>query len=73
MCCDTARQFSDELPSIDLSLYNRGRPLTPAAMRLKEILTDTIPAGLSEFRRPSHSVRLAGSGASRDSLPLRDR
>jgi DNA-binding transcriptional LysR family regulator len=48
-----------KLPSIDLSLYDRGRPLTPAAMRLKQILTDTIPAGLSEFRRASASGRLS--------------
>jgi hypothetical protein len=52
-----------KLPSIDLSLDDRGRPLTPAAMRLKEILTDTIPAGLSEFRRASPSVRQRGSSA----------
>jgi DNA-binding transcriptional LysR family regulator len=51
-----------KLPSVDLSLYDCGRPLTPAAMRLKEILTDTIPAGLSESRRPSPAVRLVRSG-----------
>jgi len=49
-----------KLPAIDLSLYDRGRPLTPAAMRLKQIVTDTIPAGLSEFRRALRPVRLAG-------------
>jgi hypothetical protein len=32
-------------------------------MRLKEILTDTIPPGLSEFRRASHSGRRRGSAA----------
>jgi len=53
-----------KLPSIDLSLYDLGRPLMPAAMRLKEILTDTIPPGLSEFRRASsHSGRRGGSVA----------
>jgi len=52
-----------KLPSIDLSLYDRGRPLTPAATRLKEILTDTIPAGLSELRRPSRPMRLVRSGS----------
>jgi DNA-binding transcriptional LysR family regulator len=52
-----------KLPSIDLSLDDHGRPLTPAAMRLKEILTDTIPAGLSELRRASPSVRQRGSSA----------
>lgn len=35
-----------KLPSIDLSLYDRGRTLTPAAARLKQILTDTIPPNL---------------------------
>jgi hypothetical protein len=30
-------------------------------MRLKAILTDTIPVGLSEFRRPAHPVRLVRS------------
>jgi DNA-binding transcriptional LysR family regulator len=52
-----------KLPSVELSLYDRGRPLTPAALRLKEILTDTIPAGLSESRRASHQVRFVGSSA----------
>jgi DNA-binding transcriptional LysR family regulator len=52
-----------KLPSVDLSLYDRGRPLTPAALRLKAILTDTIPAGLSEFRRPSRAMRLVKSGS----------
>jgi len=52
-----------KLPPIDLSLYDRGRPLTPAAMRLKAILTDTIPAGLSEFRRASPRVRLVRSSS----------
>ncbi len=40
-----------KLPSIDLSLYDRGRSLTPAAARLKQILTDTIPPSLSANRR----------------------
>jgi DNA-binding transcriptional LysR family regulator len=40
-----------KLPSIDLSLYERGRSLTPAAARLKQILTDTIPPSLSANRR----------------------
>jgi DNA-binding transcriptional LysR family regulator len=52
-----------KLPSIDLALYDLGRPLTPAAMRLKQILTDTIPASLSEFRHGSPSPR-RGSGTS---------
>jgi DNA-binding transcriptional LysR family regulator len=52
-----------KLPSIDLSLCDLGRPLMPAAVRLKEILTDTIPPGLSEFRRASRSGRRAGSAA----------
>jgi DNA-binding transcriptional LysR family regulator len=39
-----------KLPSIDLSLYDRGRSLTPAATRLKQILTDTIPPSLSANR-----------------------
>jgi DNA-binding transcriptional LysR family regulator len=40
-----------KLPTIDLSLYDRGRSLTPAAARLKQILTDTIPPSLSANRR----------------------
>jgi DNA-binding transcriptional LysR family regulator len=52
-----------ELPSIDLSLSDLGRPLTPAAMRLKAILTDTIPAGLSEVRRAPSSLRVGASRA----------
>jgi DNA-binding transcriptional LysR family regulator len=50
-----------ELPSIDLSLSDFGRPLTPAAMRLKAILTDTIPAGLSEIRHAAPSRRAGSS------------
>ena len=42
-----------KLPSIDLSLCDRGRPLTPAASRLKRILADTIPLSLSAIRRSS--------------------
>jgi DNA-binding transcriptional LysR family regulator len=53
-----------KLPSVDLSLYDRGRPLTPAAMRLKAILTETIPAGLTEFRRAPPSVQHRRSSAS---------
>jgi DNA-binding transcriptional LysR family regulator len=40
-----------KLPSIDLSLYDRGHTLTPAAARLKQILTDTIPPNLLANRR----------------------
>jgi DNA-binding transcriptional LysR family regulator len=40
-----------KLPSIDLSLYDRGHTLTPAAARLKQILTDTIPPSLLANRR----------------------
>jgi DNA-binding transcriptional LysR family regulator len=36
-----------KLPSIDLSLHDRGRPLTPATMRLKDILVETIPLSVS--------------------------
>jgi DNA-binding transcriptional LysR family regulator len=36
-----------KLPAIDLSLHDRGRPLTPAATRLKDILIETIPVSLS--------------------------
>lgn len=36
-----------KLPAIDLSLHDRGRPLTPAAIRLKDILIETIPVSLS--------------------------
>jgi hypothetical protein len=60
-----------KLPSVDLSLYDRGRPLTPAAMRLKAILTETIPAGLSELRRAPPSVRHRRSSASQDSFSPR--
>jgi hypothetical protein len=53
-----------KLPSVDLSLDDRGRPLAPAAMRLKAILTETIPTGLSEFRSASPPLRHQGSSAS---------
>jgi DNA-binding transcriptional LysR family regulator len=51
-----------KLPSVDLLLYDGNRRLTPAVMRLKEILADTIPAGLSEFRP---ATRTAGSARTR--------
>ncbi len=40
-----------KLPNIDLSLHDRGSPLTPAVIRLKQILMDTIPSSVSGFRR----------------------
>lgn len=46
-----------KLPSIDLSLHDGDRPLTPAAIHLKDILIDTIPASVSGFRRAARSVR----------------
>jgi DNA-binding transcriptional LysR family regulator len=38
------------LPTIDLSLHDGGRRLTPATMQLKEILLDVLAANLSAIR-----------------------
>jgi len=46
------------LPTIDLSLHDGGRPLTPATERLKDILLDTIPSSLSRLRRAKHLLRV---------------
>jgi DNA-binding transcriptional LysR family regulator len=45
-----------KLPRIDLSLHDGGRPLTPAAVHLRDILIDTIPSSVSAFRRAVPSV-----------------
>jgi DNA-binding transcriptional LysR family regulator len=46
-----------KLPPIDLSLHDGDRPLTPAAIHLKDILIDTIPPSVSGFRRAARSAR----------------
>jgi hypothetical protein len=44
-----------KLPTIDLSLHDGGRALTPATVRLKEILLETLPSNLSGLRRAKHA------------------
>jgi DNA-binding transcriptional LysR family regulator len=53
-----------KLPSVDLSLHDFGRPLTPAATRLKDILIDTIPPSVSDARRAGASAHPKGSRGS---------
>jgi DNA-binding transcriptional LysR family regulator len=44
------------LPTIDLSLHDGGRELTPAASRFKEILLETLTANLPMFRKNKRNL-----------------
>jgi DNA-binding transcriptional LysR family regulator len=44
-----------KLPAIDLSLHDGGRALTPATLRLKEILLETLPSSLSPRRHAGYA------------------
>ncbi len=45
-----------KLPTLDLSLHDAGRPLSPAALRLKEALLATLPLSLASPPRSPRSA-----------------